>query len=132
VVEPVTVVYSAACITARLSALAGVIDARRAAGSLVLLAGNTPVSTVTLTRPCGSANGNVLTFNTPLTDPSARGSGNVTSGRFQDSNGVVMASVLDVGIPGSSASIVIANGVNSTAIAAGQVLVVLSAQITTG
>jgi hypothetical protein len=123
--------YSQACIDARLQAVADNIDGGGSNGSLVLIAGAAAVSTVRLALPCGDVNGGVLTFasSTPLIDPAAAATGVVTTARIQDSSSAVVVSDLSVGIPGSTADVVIANNRNSTLITAGQTVSVLAAQI---
>jgi hypothetical protein len=69
------------------------------------------VSTISLARPSATANAGVLTFNgTPLADPAAAGSGNVTTAQVRDCTGNLMISGLTIGIPGSTADAVIDNG----------------------
>jgi hypothetical protein len=125
-----TITYSLATINARLQAVANQIDAGGSNGSLVLLANSTVISTVQLSRPCGTVSGGVLTFSGTLLDPAASASGAITTGRFQDSNGNIVASGLSAGIPLSTADIIISNGLSSTLITLGQTVQVLSAQIT--
>jgi hypothetical protein len=125
-----SIVYNLTTINARLQAVANQIDAGGSNGSLVLLANSTIISTVQLARPCGIVSGGVLTFLGTLLDPSASGTGNVSTGRFQDSNGIIVASGLSAGIPLSGLDIIISNGLSSTLITAGQTVQVLSATIT--
>jgi hypothetical protein len=126
------ITYNAATVTARLQSVAGVLDAGLGPGSLVLMAGATPVATVTLQKPSAIANGNILTFSgMPLT-ATGTATGNVTTGRLQDSNGNIVVSNLSAGIAGSSADIIISNGLSSTLITTGQVVQVLAVQITGG
>lgn len=124
-----SVVYSQACINNRLLGVVTTIDAGAGFGAVTLLAGGTTVSTITLQKPSGTVNGGVLTFAGPLSDPSAGGTGLVTTAHFQDSNANVVASGFTVGIPGSGAEVIISNGLNSTLITGGQVVQLLSAQI---
>jgi hypothetical protein len=99
-------------------------------GSLRLYAGSTLISTISLANPCGNVDGGVLTFTGTLLDPSAANTGKVDSGSIYNGVGNLIASGLKAGIPLSGADIIISNGLNSTLITAGQVVQVLSAQIT--
>lgn len=125
------VTYSQSAINYRLQGVVDAIDSGGGNGSLEFLAGSTVVSTVSLARPCGTVNGRVLTFDGTLLDPSAAATGFITEGRIYASDGTLMISGLTVGIPPSGDyDILISNGLNSTEITAGQVVSVLSAQIT--
>lgn len=125
-----TIIYSLSAINARLQGVITTIDAGSSNGVLVLLAGGTTVSTVTLAKPSGTVNGGVLTFTGPLSDPSASGTGIVTTARVRDSNGNVIISGFSVAPTGGTADIIISNGLNSTLVTAGQVIQVLAGQIT--
>jgi hypothetical protein len=124
------VAYNQTVINQRLQVVINNIDAGAGNGSLVLLANSTPISTISLTKPCATINGGVLTFSGTLVDPSALGTGFITTGIAKDSNGVVVLSGLTAGTPVSAADIVIVNGLNSTFISIGQTVQILSAQIT--
>jgi hypothetical protein len=126
----VSVVYSLACITARLAALSSLIDAGASNGLLVLLASGTVVASISLAKPSATANGGVLNFNGMPIVVTATGTGNVTSAQVTDSNGRLVFSDASVGIPGSAADVVISTGDNSTNIAAGNTIQVLAMQIT--
>lgn len=122
--------YSISAINYRLLGVVDAIDSGGGNGYLVLLAGSTPVSTISLARPSGTVNGGVLTFSGTLLDTSAAATGLVNGASIYASNGTLMVSGLTVGIPPSSDyDILITNGLNSTLITAGQVVSVLSAQI---
>jgi|SRR6266446_6372073 len=125
-----SIIYSLAAINARLQGVITTIDAGSSNGRIVLLAGAAAISTVLLAKPSGTVNGGVLTFTGPLSDPSAGGTGNITGGQIQDSNGSIAVSGLTAGIPLSGADIIISNGLNSTFVSAGQAVQVLAAQIT--
>jgi len=125
-----SVVYSDTCIGNRMQAVVNTIDAGAGNGKLILLAGGTAVSTIILQKPSGNVSGTILTFNGTLSDPSAAGTGTVTTAQVQDSNGNVVISGFTVGIPGGSQDIIITNGLNSTFIQAGQSVQLLAAQIT--
>jgi hypothetical protein len=124
------VVYSPTAINFRLEGVADAVDAAGPSGSLRLLAGATVVSTISLSFPCGSASGGVLTFTGTLVDPSAANTGVVDAGAIYNAAGSVIVSGLTAGIPLSGADILINNGLNSTLINSGQVVQVLSATIT--
>jgi len=123
------VTYSLTVINYRLQ---GVIDALDFNGNsyLYLREGTTVLSTIQLSRPCGSVDGGVLTFLGTLLDPAATATGFADNGIIKDATGELMISDLSVGIPLDDADIIISNGLNSTLITAGQTIEVLSAQIT--
>ena len=62
--------------------------------------------------------------------PAATATGSAENAIITDASGAVMISGLTVGIPLSSADIIMSNGLNSTVISVGQVVQLLSAQIT--
>jgi hypothetical protein len=125
------VIYSQNAINYRLNGVISAIGSGGSNGALKLLtSGGQVLSTITLANPCGTVNGGVLTFTTPLLDPSAATTGSAAGAVIYDSNGNVQVSGLVVGIPLSGADIIISNGLNSTVITAGEVVDLLSAQIT--
>src|ERR1700674_2108741 len=111
-----SVIYSQTAITARLN---GVVTAIGATGSIQLLVGGSVVSTIPLANPCGTVAAGVLTFTVPRSDTNAAGNGLATGATVNDSVGNIMISGLTVGIPLSSADIIINNGVNTTMISTG-------------
>jgi len=123
--------YTLTAINARLN---GVIDAIDASGNgyLKLKYGSTLVSTIQLARPCGTVDGGVLTFVGDLLDTSATGNANpVDTATVTTAAGVEIITGLTVGIPSATGyDITLSNGLNSTVISAGQVVELLSAQIT--
>jgi hypothetical protein len=121
-----TVTYSVTAINDR---LLGVVTAI-GAGNFVLKSGATTISTIALQNPCGTVSGGVLTFTGTLLDTSAAATGAVNTAVINSSDGLTQVSGLTVGIPLSGADVVISNGLNSTVITAGQVVALLSAQIT--
>jgi len=121
------VVYSQTVIDARLQ---GIVTALGATSNMVLKAGSTTVSTIQLSSPVGSVSGGVLTFGGTMLDTSADGTGTVDNAIINDSSGNLAISGLTVGIPGGTQDVIISNGLNSTLITAGQVVALLSAQIT--
>lgn len=124
------IVYSTIAINYRLQGVVSAIDSGSTPGNLILTSSGTVISTIQLARPCGTINGGVLTFSGQLLDPSATTTGNVNGAMIQNGDGTPMISGLSVGIPTGSYDIIISNGLNSTVITAGQVIQVLSAQIT--
>lgn len=125
-----SVVYSSTAIDFRLEGVVLAVDAGGTNGSLKLFDGATTISTISLAVPCGTVNGGILTFSGTLMDTSAAATGSIDSGAIYDSNGDVVVSGLTAGVPLSGADIIISNGLNSTLISSGQVVQVLSAQIT--
>ncbi len=123
-------IYSQTCINNRLLGVVTTIDAGSSNGVMVLLAGGVVISTIPLQKPSATVNGGVLTFSGSLVDPSAAGSGVVTTAQVKDSGGNVVISGFTVGIPGATADIIISNSLNSTLVTNSQVVQVLSAQIT--
>jgi hypothetical protein len=126
----VSLVYSSSVIDARLSAVLTAIDGGSSNGIITLLAGGTMISTLTLLKPSGSISGGVLTFFTPITDPIAAATGDITTGTVSDSGGNTVAQNLSAGAPGDGADITIFNGLNSTLVTAGQTVQILAARIT--
>jgi len=123
--------YSLPVINARLQAVANTIDAAGSPGYLIIRDNSgTTLSTIQLARPCGTVNGGILTFTGTLLDPAATATGTAENAIITDASGAVMISGLTVGIPLSSADIIMSNGLNSTVISVGQVVQLLSAQIT--
>jgi hypothetical protein len=119
-------------VTARVAAVASVIDSGPGNGLLQLLAGATVVAIFTLAKPSGAANGGTLTFlGTPIIT-TAIASGNITTGMITNSAGTLVVSGLSVGPPGGDFDLVISNGANSTAITAGQTVTLLAAQLVGG
>lgn len=122
--------YSTQAINDRLLGVIAAID-NGGNGTLQLMASNsTIISSISLANPCGTVNAGVLTFTGQLLDPSAANTGTVAGARILDGTGANVITGLTVGIPLSGCDILISNGLNSTLITAGQVVSVLSAQIT--
>lgn len=112
--------------------LAGVVTAIGPSGNLLIMSNsNTVLSTIQLASPVvGTVNGGVLTFGGQLLDTSAANTGLAFQAVVKDASGNTQISGLTVGIPLSGADIVLSNGLNSTLISSGQVVALLSAQIT--
>ncbi len=124
------VVYSQTAIDYRLEGVINAIDSGASNGSFIIREGTTNLSTISLARPCGTVDGGVLTFVGTLIDPAATATGTADNVIIQNSDGITMVSQLTVGIPLSGRDVIISNGLNSTLITAGQVVQLLSAQIT--
>ncbi len=111
--------------------LLGVVTAIGSGASLYIQTNTgSTLSTIALATPVGTVNGGVLTFTGTLLDPSAANTGLAYQGVIKDGSGNTQISGLSVGIPLSGADILLSNGLNSTAITAGQTVALLSAQIT--
>ena len=123
--------YSTTAINARLEGVITTIDST-GNGYLKLLTGTTVVSTIQLARPCGTVDSGVLTFTGTLSDPAATGSSIAVDGaKITTVGGTDVVTGLTVGIPSAVGyDITLSNGLNSTVIAAGQTVLLLSAQIT--
>jgi hypothetical protein len=127
----VAVNYSITAINDRLAGVVTAIDGGGSNGKLLLqTTAGTTLSTIALQNPCGTVNGGVLTFTGPLVDGGAANTGLASRAIIQDSAGNTQISGLTVGIPLSGMDILLTNGFNSTLITAGQVISLLSAQIT--
>lgn len=122
--------YSQTAISDRLQGVINAIDGGGGNGTLRVRNGSINLSNISLARPCGTVSGGVLTFIGTLLDPSASGTGAADNAIIEDSTGSVMISGLTVGIPLSTSNVIISNGLNSTVISSGQVVQLLSAQIT--
>lgn len=120
--------YSLTAINARLNAVITVIGS---AGIVVLKdASNVTLSSITLTSPAGVVDGGVLVFTTPVLDISAAATGSAVSASITTAGGDVVISGLTVGTPLTPADVIISNGLNSTLISSGEVVELLSAEIT--
>lgn len=121
--------YSPTAINYRLQGVVSAIDSGGSNGSLVLLAGAVVAATDQLALPCGTVSGGILTFSgTPLLG-TASATGIVTTAQIRNSAGNVVAAGLTVGIPGSTADVIIATGQNSLLVAAGNAVQILAGQI---
>ena len=124
-----SVIYSSTAIDDRLLGVVTAVGSGGSNGRFIMKAGGTTLSTITLANPCGTVTGGVLTFTQPLVDPSAAATGNVNNVVITNSAGDTIISGFTVGIPLSSAEVIISNNLNSTLITAGQTIQLQSAQI---
>lgn len=124
-----SIVYSHTAINARLQAVIDTIDAAGNA-NFIVREGATDLSTIQLSNPCGTVNGGVLTFSGTLLDPAAAATGTADNCIIQDASGNNVVTGLTIGIPFSGADVIISNGLNNTLVTAGDVVQLLSAQIT--
>lgn len=124
-----SVTYSLGAINARLEGVVDYIDTG-GNGSLVVRAGTTVLSTISLANPCGTVAGGVLTFDGTLLDPAAASTGDADNVVIYNGDGDLAVENLTVGIPLSGADVVMSNGLNSTLITAGQTVELISGQIT--
>lgn len=122
------VTYSTAAKTARLNAVIAQIDAGAGPGTLEI--GTTGMAsvlaTLTLADPCGTASGDVLTFDfdPDISDASADNTGTAAEARIKDSNGTVIISGLTVGTSGTNVVL------DSVSITAGQTVTLTTGTIT--
>jgi hypothetical protein len=124
----VAVNYSTTAINARLQGVVTAIDSGGGPGQLIVYAGAMVLVSVPLGTPSGTVSGGVLTFNVPRT-ATATGTGLATAASITNFTGVVMISGLTVGIPLSSANVIVSNGLNTLQFTAGQVVALISGQI---
>ena len=124
------VVYATALKTARLNEVIAAIDAGTGPGKLKI--GTTGMAsvlaTIPMADPCGSASGDVLTFDCDpaISDTSADATGTAAAAVITDSDDNVIVSGLTVGTSG--ADIVL----DSVSITAGQTVTIVTATITHG
>ena len=119
------VIYNAALRTARLNAVVAAIDAGSGPGKIEIGTSGmgTLLAELTLSDPCGTVSGDILTFATITQDSSANASGTAAAAQIKDSTGTVVVSGLTVGTSG--ADIIF----SSVAITAGQPVPMTSAAI---
>jgi hypothetical protein len=119
------VIYNATLRTTRMNDVKAAIDAGSGPGTLEIgTAGMASIlGVLTLSDPCGTVSGDVLTFAAITQDSSADNSGTAAAARIKDSTGTVVISGLTVGT--SAADIIFSN----VTITAGQPIPLTSAQI---
>jgi len=120
------VIYLASLRTTRMNDVKTAIDAGAGAATLEIgTAGMASVlATITLTDPCGSVSGDVLTLTMPHSDTSADNTGTAAAARIKDSDGNIVVSGLTVGL--SAANVIL----DSLSITAGQTVTITAATIT--
>jgi hypothetical protein len=121
------ITYATDVKTARMNAVVTEIDAGSGAG--VLQIGTTSMGTVlaeiTLSDPCGTVSGAVLTFSSfPKSDTSANATGTAAAARIRDSDGNDVITGLTVGTSGTDIIL------DSVSITSGQTVTLSSASIT--
>jgi len=121
---------------ARLTAMITAIDAGSGPGVLSIYSGTRPatggtattlLAELTLSDPCGTVSGGVLTFNAITQDSSANASGTASWARIADSDATFVLD-LGVGTAGSGMEIIL----NTTTIVAGGPVGMTSASLTEG
>ena len=122
-----TVSYNTNVINSRLTVVLNAIDAGSGSGKLLI--GTTgmavTLSTITLSKPCGTISAGVLTFSgVPLTDGFAANTGTASAAEITDSAGTVIASGLTVGTAGTDMII------STTSITQGDIVSLTVATIT--
>lgn len=122
------VTYSTAVKTARMQAVADAIDGGAGPGTLEIgTAGMASVlASFTLTDPCGSASGGVLTldFDPDISDASADNTGTAAAAQIKDGDGTVVISGLTVGTSGTDIVL------DSVSITAGQTVTLATGTFT--
>lgn len=122
------VIYAAALRTSRMNAVVSAIDAGTGAGKLKIgTAGMASVlATLTLTDPCGSVSGDVLTFDfdPDISDTSADNTGTAAAATITDSDDNVIISGLTVGTSGTNIVL------DSVSITAGQTVTITAGTLT--
>jgi hypothetical protein len=120
------VTYSATVKNNRLTQVVNAIDGGAGAGTLEI--GTSGMSAVlavlTLSDPCGSVSGGVLTFDTITADSEADSTGTAAEARIKDSDGNIIVSGLTVSTSGANVNL------DNTSINEGQQVSLTSAAIT--
>jgi hypothetical protein len=112
----------------RMTDVRDAIDAGSGPGTLeICTTGYTTVlSTITLSDPCGTISGGVLTFSGTPISATASANGTAALARFKDSTGTVVADGLTVGTSGQNVT------VSTTTFTSGQNVDMTSATLTHG
>lgn len=122
------IVYSAAIKTARMQAVADLIDAGVGAGSIEIGTNgmSTVLATFALPEPCGTAAAGVLTLDMDpdLQDVSADATGTAAAAQIKDGDGNIVISGLTVGTSGTDIVL------DSVSITAGQTVTLTDGTIT--
>ena len=122
------VTYDASVKTARMQAVADQIDVGTGAGKLKIRdASNNILASFTLTDPCGSVSGSVLTLDfDPDISATASATGTAANAIITDSADNTKVSGLTVGISGSGSDVILA----STSITSGQTVTIQTGTLT--
>lgn len=120
------VIYASALRTTRMNDVKTAIDAGSGPGTIEIGTASmaSTLAVLTLSDPCGSVSGDVLTFSAITSDSSADNTGTAAAARIKDSDGNVIVSGLTVGTSGANVVL------NSTSISSGQQVSISSATIT--
>lgn len=120
------VTYTTAVKEARMTAVRDAIDGGVGAGYLEIgtAAMAAVLATITLTDPCGSATGAVLTLTMPHSDTSADGTGTAAAARIRTSAATDVITGLTVGTSGTDIIL------DSVSITTGQTVTITAATIT--
>jgi len=120
------VIYAAALRTTRMNDVVAAIDAGASAGTIEICSASyaAVLATLTLSDPCGSVSGDVLTFSAITADSSADNTGTAAIARIKDSDANIIVSGLTVGTSGTNIVL------NSVSITAGQTVSLTSATLT--
>lgn len=122
------VIYAAALRTTRMNAVVTAIDAGAGPGKLKIgtTAMGTVLATLTLTDPCGTVSGDVLTFDfdPDISDTSADNTGTAAAAIITDSDDNTIVSGLTVGTSGTNVVL------DSTSITAGQTVTIQTGTLT--
>ena len=118
--------YRASLKTARMNLVKDDIDSGVGAGFIEICSAAYAVvlATITLSDPCGSVTGDVLTLTMPKSDTSADNTGTAAVARIKESAGTVIVQGLTVGTSGTDIIL------TSLAITAGDTVTLNSATIT--
>ena len=118
--------YRASLRTTRMNDVVTDIDSGAGAGTLEICSASyaAVLAVLTLSDPCGTVSGDVLTFSTITADASADATGTAAIARIKNSSGTVIVDELTVGTSGTHVVL------NSTSITAGQNVSISSATIT--
>lgn len=118
--------YRASLKTARMNLVKDDIDVGVAAGYIEICSAAyaSVLATITLSDPCGSVTGDVLTLTMPKSDTSADATGTAAVARIKESAGTTIVNNLTVGTSGTDIVL------TSLAITAGDTVTLSSATIT--
>jgi len=123
-----TVIYGAGTRTSRMNAVVTAIDAGSGAGKLKIgtTAMASTLAVLTLTDPCGTVSGDVLTldFSPAISDTSADNTGTAAAATITDSDDNVIVSGLTVGTSGTNIVL------DSVSITAGQTVTITAGTLT--